>query len=639
MTAPEARPAWSVVIPTYARHETLSAVLACLAPGAQTLDAAEYEVVVTDDARLPATRALLAARFPWVRYIEGPGRGPAANRNHGAAQARGAWLAFTDDDTLPAPTWLAAYAAAAAAHPRAEALEGRTTCPGGFGTPMHYAPVNETGGLFWSCNIAVRRDTFRKVEGFDEGFTVAHMEDQDLRERLRWMGVETAWVPAAHVEHPPRRQPSGTRLGLLRAAEVRYLYKHGAARPVARRMLRGIASMRLRTIRALPWSADSWAALHSLFEELRVVRRYAADWERAAAAEFPVPVREGHAGVAGADDPSYAFARRPLPRHPGREGPTVSVVVPSWKRHDDLARCLRALAAQERTPDEILVVTREDDEPSREVARRVPLPEGCERVLPRVHEAGVVAALQTGLDLARGEIVVLTDDDAEARPDWIRRLLETFARDRMIGGVGGRDWQPHERGDASEVGRVQWFGRVIGRHHLGAGPARTVDVLKGVNCAFRAPLARAVGMDAGLRGSGAQVHWELALCLPMRRAGWTLVYDPAIAIDHHVAPRDGADQVHRGAFAAEPYADAVHNEARALAHHLAPVRWLAYTIWAGLVGTTAAPGLLSALRLRLQGHRWAGDAWRAARVARAAVRAARAEGPPPRWIPVPGSLP
>lgn len=639
-TAPPATvPRWSVVIPTYDRHATLAAVLERLAPGAQALDADAYEVVVTDDARRPATRAFLAERFPWARYVEGPSRGPAANRNHGAAVARGEWLAFTDDDTLPAREWLAAYARAAAANPRAEALEGRTTCPGGFGTPMHYAPVNETGGRFWSCNVAVRADTFRRVEGFDEGFTVAHMEDQDLRERLRWMGVTTVWVPDAHVEHPPRRQPSGRKLGLLRIAEVRYLYKHGAPRPVARRLLRGIASLRLGIIRSLPWSGDSWRALRSLVEELRAVWTHAADWERAAAAEFTVPVRDGDRSVALGDDPSLAFPRRPLPRDPARPGPTVSVIVPTWKRPEDLARCLRALAAQERPPDEVLVVTREADEASREVARRIALPDGCERVLPRVNAGGVIAALQAGLDLSRGEIVVLTDDDAEARPDWIRRQLEAFARDRDIGGVGGRDWQPHERGEATVVGRLQWFGRVIGRHHLGAGPARAADVLKGVNCAFRAPLARAIGMDPGLRGAGAQVHWELALCLPMRRAGWTLVYDPAIALDHHVARRDGEDQVHRGAFAEGPFGDAVYNEARALSHHLGGVRWMLFTVWAECAGTTAAPGLLSALRLRLQGHAWAGAAWRAARAARAAVRAERREGPPARWIPVPGSLP
>jgi GT2 family glycosyltransferase len=147
--------------------------------------------------------------------------------------------------------------------------------------------VNETGGRFWSCNIAIRADRFGAVGGFDEGFSVPHMEDQDLRERLRAAGVTIHWVPEAHVEHPARRQPSGRRLGLLRAAEVRYLYKHGGPRPLRWRLLRRVASLRLGVIRSLPVSADSFRALASLASELWTVQTHLAAWERAAAAEFP----------------------------------------------------------------------------------------------------------------------------------------------------------------------------------------------------------------------------------------------------------------------------------------------------------------------------------------------------------------
>jgi GT2 family glycosyltransferase len=282
-----ASPRWSVVIPTFRRHETLAACLERLAPGAQTLDASSYEVVVSDDAASSETREFLATRFPWARWVAGPARGPAANRNAGAAAARGKWLAFTDDDTLPAAGWLAAFDRARRASPVPEAMEGRTTCPGGFVTPMYYAPVNETGGRFWSCNIAMRADRFGAIGGFDEGFRVPHMEDQDLRERLGKAGFPIAWVPDAHVEHPRRRQPPGRRLGLLREAEVRFLYKHRAPRPLRWRLTRRIASLRLGIIRSHAFGADSLRALGSLLSELWVVQTRLSRWERAAAAEFP----------------------------------------------------------------------------------------------------------------------------------------------------------------------------------------------------------------------------------------------------------------------------------------------------------------------------------------------------------------
>ena len=602
---------WSVVIPTFRRLDTLAACLERLQPGAQTLDAGRYEVVVSDDGRRAETRAFLLDRFPWALYVEGPARGPAANRNHGAAHARGAWLVLTDDDTLPEPGWLAAYARAAAAHPEAEALEGRTVCPGGFGTPMHYAPVNETGGRFWTCNVAVRAARFAAIGGFDEGFAVAHMEDQDLRERLRGAGATIAWVPEAVVAHPARRQPGGRALGLQRRAEVRYLYKHGASRPVRASLLRGVASLRVGIIRSLPPSFDSVLAGWSLWRELWTVWTHAGAWEREAAAEFPVP------------DPMRVAQRAAAPTG----APRVSVIVPAYRRPAELARCLHALAAQTRAPDEVIVVTRAGDDATAAAVDAVafPPPVRVERVT--LHSPGVIAAMQAGLDRATGDFIALTDDDAEPRADWVARLVAALDADATVAGAGGRDWQPLERGDAHDVGRVQWVGRVVGRHHLGAGPARDVDVLKGVNCAFRAAPLRRAGFDARLRGDGAQVHWELATCLPMRRAGWRLRYDPAIAVDHHVAPRDGADQVHRGAFAAEPFADAVHNETLVLREHLRGARAAAFALWSAWVGTTAAPGLLAALRLRAQGHRWAWQAWAAARRGRALARATHARAP------------
>ena len=305
----------------------------------------------------------------------------------------------------------------------------------------------------------------------------------------------------------------------------------------------------------------------------------------------------------------------------------VSVIIPAHGRPLALAGCLRALATQQRAPDEVIVVIRDGDDATWTAARAAVFAASTRVELLLVRAPGVIAAMHAGLERATGDYIALTDDDAEPRADWIALLVAALDADAAIGGVGGRDWQPYERGDAHEVGRVQWFGRVIGRHHLGAGAARDVDVLKGVNCCFRADALRAAGFDARLRGDGAQVHWELATCLPMRRAGWRLRYDPAIAVEHHVATRVGADQVHRGAFAAAPYADAVHNEALAVGEHLRGLARVAFMLWSGVAGTTSAPGLLAAIRLRAQGHAWAWEAWRAARIGRARARATQRRTP------------
>jgi len=294
------------------------------------------------------------------------------------------------------------------------------------------------------------------------------------------------------------------------------------------------------------------------------------------------------------------------------ESAIVSVIVPSWRRPDSLARCLRALAAQSRRPDEIVVGVRSDDDASLRAvgalapAFPVPLRTGT------AAGPGVVAAMNAALAACRSDatIIAITDDDTEPRPDWIGRLAACFA-DARVGGAGGRDWQPYERGDRAQVGRVQWFGRMIGNHHLGAGPPRDVDVLKGANCAYRASLLRAAGFDTRLEGTGAQLYWELALCLPLRAAGWRLVYDPAIAVEHHVEPRDDGDQVHRGVFTAGPLSDAVHNQTLVLLERRGAVARAAFLAWALMAGTRLEPGVVQLAALLSRGDRHAFARWRA----------------------------
>ena len=142
-------PLVSVVIPTRDHPELLRRALDRLAPGRQALAPDQYEVIVSDDARPASAAAAIHASHPWVTVVEGPARGPAANRNSGARVARGAWLAFLDDDCLPDAGWLAAFARTATAPDAPEILEGRTTCTLGIRSPLEHAPVNERGGMLW----------------------------------------------------------------------------------------------------------------------------------------------------------------------------------------------------------------------------------------------------------------------------------------------------------------------------------------------------------------------------------------------------------------------------------------------------------------------------------------------------------
>ena len=151
------------------------------------------------------------------------------------------------------------------------------------------------------------------------------------------------------------------------------------------------------------------------------------------------------------------------------------------------------------------------------------------------------------------------------------------------------------------VGKIRWYGRVLGNHHLGAGESRGVDLLKGANMAFRRDALRDVRLDPALRGSGAQVHWEVDLCLAVRNAGWRLVYDPAVAVDHYPAERFDEDQ--RNARPDVALQNEVFNLTYVLLRRLSGWRRLLVLGYGVVVGTREAPGLVVALEQALRRSR------------------------------------
>ena len=250
----------------------------------------------------------------------------------------------------------------------------------------------------------------------------------------------------------------------------------------------------------------------------------------------------------------------------------MSVLVPSYRRPQDLARCLAGLARQRRAADQVVIVARRNDNETIDTVKRfAPLfSRHCAPDIVLVDQPGVIHAMASGLDHVTGEVVAITDDDAVPHADWLERIEAVFAASLKVGGVGGRDLIPGELGGPGElherVGVVQWWGRVVGNHHLGCGGPRPVHVLKGVNCAYRTALLRQAGFDRRLKGTGAQVHFELGIGLDLIKRGWSLVYDPAILVDHFPAPRLDYDK--RNSFNARAVSDAVHNETVLLLQHL-----------------------------------------------------------------------
>jgi glycosyltransferase involved in cell wall biosynthesis len=111
---------------------------------------------------------------------------------------------------------------------------------------------------------------------------------------------------------------------------------------------------------------------------------------------------------------------------------SVSVVVCTRNRPEQLAQCLRSLQNLSQRPEQIIVV---DNAPSSDATRQaVAQMPGIEYVLePR---PGLSVARNTGIRHSIGDIIAFTDDDAIVHPDWSIRLQQGFQNPRVIAVTG-----------------------------------------------------------------------------------------------------------------------------------------------------------------------------------------------------------
>jgi GT2 family glycosyltransferase len=202
----------SVVIPTHGRHASLTRCLEAVA--AQSLPREMFEVIVSDDgsAKPVAPTVEAFANRMTVSVVRKSRGGPASARNEGARQARGQLIAFTDDDCVPAPTWLETLVDRMRRHPGS--LIGGSIVnllpndPYATATQLimscvydYYARSAADHRFFSTTNLAVPTNRFWLLDGFSERFPRAAGEDYDFCARWREAGFPNEYAPEVEVGH------------------------------------------------------------------------------------------------------------------------------------------------------------------------------------------------------------------------------------------------------------------------------------------------------------------------------------------------------------------------------------------------------------------------------------------------------
>jgi GT2 family glycosyltransferase/glycosyltransferase involved in cell wall biosynthesis len=214
-------PRVSVVIPVHGRFDLTHACLSAIAAAAEATPA---EILLVDDGSADETLLAGLVLGEAVRVIRLPrNQGFLHAANAGAAAARGEYILFLNNDTLPRPGFLDALAATLDADPglgiagaRLLDADGTVQEAGGivgrFGEALHWGrgedPADPRFAFLRQADyvsgaaLMIRRAVFERLGGFDAAYAPGYYEDTDLCFRVRHeAGLGVAVQPLAEVVH------------------------------------------------------------------------------------------------------------------------------------------------------------------------------------------------------------------------------------------------------------------------------------------------------------------------------------------------------------------------------------------------------------------------------------------------------
>ncbi|WP_161962765.1 glycosyltransferase [Xanthomonas campestris] len=282
-------------------------------------------------------------------------------------------------------------------------------------------------------------------------------------------------------------------------------------------------------------------------------RGWRATWQRIRVHTQAPPVALGTPLWLPEAAPVAAFAV------PHSATPQVTVVIPVYNQIAHTLACLRALAAHPPALGiEIVVV---DDGSSDATAIDLPHVQGL-HYHQRARNGGFIAACNDGIGLARGDYVVLLNNDTVPQPGWLDRLIGPFTAHPSAGLVGAQLVYPD--------GRLQESGGVVfgdgsawsyGRFESAEDPryayVRQMDYCSGAAIALPRALLQTLG---GLDRRYMPAYYEdTDLAFAVRAAGHSVLVQPASVVVHDLAHRPQLTQqdrntqhdAHRASFVAK----------------------------------------------------------------------------------------
>jgi GT2 family glycosyltransferase len=234
--------------------------------------------------------------------------------------------------------------------------------------------------------------------------------------------------------------------------------------------------------------------------------------------------------------PDQVGARAPI-RFPPVERPRVSIVVTGWRSAPYLMECLRSLHDRVgAVPYEVILSL---NEPSPLLVQTLEREVEGARVLAASVNRGFAEACNQGGAAARGDLLVLLNDDAIVRDNWLEALVDAADHHEEAGAVGSRILL--ENGGIQEEGAVIWADgstTLIGyRGSAASSPdagLRRVDYCSAASLLVKRATWEAVGgIDTGYFPAYFE---DVDLCMKIQAGGQTILHEPGSTVVH----RDGS---------------------------------------------------------------------------------------------------
>jgi GT2 family glycosyltransferase len=221
------------------------------------------------------------------------------------------------------------------------------------------------------------------------------------------------------------------------------------------------------------------------------------------------------------------------------ENPLLSVIIPNWNGARFLPECLSSLREQTYKNFEVILVDNASQDESLDIVKK-DFPEV--RVLPLDRNYGFAVACNRGAERARGDVIVLLNNDTETDPSWLEEIVKALREHPEAGSIASKILLFDRRNIIHSTGDMMGRDGIPINRGVWEEDKGQYDLYQQVFSACGAAAAYRRDMWEELRGFDEDLFMYLEdvdLAWRAQLRGWKTVFAPKAKVYHHLSATGG----------------------------------------------------------------------------------------------------